>query len=331
MEVMRRKHIALDIAALTLGFVALLTWLMLVQRPSSSSQTATPVLLRSLEDEISRVWPTSLLGERLSADQGEYRIDYDTRRIDVIDMKDGRHTQSIPLYHYGAVRSFSDVGKRFLITGEDIDHDGYLDLAVLLDITGDGKNYVYNIFLFDPNERLLRLAENIGFSGGIVNPTFVTKDRIITTDEYTSSRWIRTVYMYDGAQYVKKDTTVRSAVSSEKQVVPQRYPAGVISQDGRYPDQWVYGVRLITPDDRIATCNAYQDEDRVHPRVVGMCGVDCQIFGEWLDDHRYVYRESDVTKLGTFVNTTYSTCDVDIDDGPRVATEEEIAVLLEAK
>lgn len=89
------------------------------------------------------------------------------------------------------------------ITDQDVNGDGYMDVAMLTGIGYGGVNAFYDYYVFDPATEKL-VADPVLTQ--ICNPVFDAKAKTITGDAKDAQDSYKTVYTFDGTKFEKGST-----------------------------------------------------------------------------------------------------------------------------
>ena len=120
--------------------------------------------------------------------------------------KNGTEIQTLPLGDdaVSALQMFgTDSGVQPFLTTDDVNFDGYPDVAMLTGIGYGGVNAFYDYYVFDPTtERLV--ADPILTQ--ICNPVFDASAKTVTGDAKDAQDSYKTVYTWNGIKYMQGPT-----------------------------------------------------------------------------------------------------------------------------
>ncbi len=136
-------------------------------------------------------------GDTATLFKGEARVQTITLKDDVVDS-----------YKFIADNADDAVG---FITTQDINFDGYPDIAKLSGVGYRGVNMIYDYYLFDA---VAERFETDPFLTDISNPVFDTSARTTTSHLRSGPEYFTTVYTWNGVAY-KKGKIISDATGKE--------------------------------------------------------------------------------------------------------------------
>lgn len=88
------------------------------------------------------------------------------------------------------------------LTDMDINFDGNQDLGVYVAMGSGGSSIFYEFYIYDVNTKQLKKASELnGGDVGISNPAVNVKQRQVLSTMRSGTRWVTSVYQYNGTGY----------------------------------------------------------------------------------------------------------------------------------